>query len=82
MDDSILATDGGSSLSEPPRRVKTGNEVENTNYGQPMADAIPREGRSNREERERRHHEFLDSLRSRPVMNIGPWTRDELYDDD
>lgn len=49
--------------------------------GQAMPHWSPKDATSD-EERERAHHEFIAFLRTLPAMNIGPWTRDELYDDD
>jgi antitoxin (DNA-binding transcriptional repressor) of toxin-antitoxin stability system len=36
----------------------------------------------NSEERQRRHHEFLDFLRSQPARNLGKFNREELYEDE
>jgi prevent-host-death family protein len=49
--------------------------------GQTMPRWSPKDA-INDAERERAHHEFMAYLRTLPHMNIGPWTRDELYDDD
>lgn len=48
--------------------------------GQEIPPITPQE-LANDSTRERNHHEFMRYLRSLPVLNIGPWTRDELYDD-
>lgn len=56
-----------------------------TRLHNPAGQAIPHwspENDISGEERERAHHEFIDYLRTLPAINIGPWTRDELYDDD
>ena len=33
-------------------------------------------------EQERRHKAFMEELRARPALNLGPFNRDELYDRD
>jgi antitoxin (DNA-binding transcriptional repressor) of toxin-antitoxin stability system len=56
-----------------------------TRLHNPAGQVIPRwapEDHMSVEERQRAHHEFIDYLRTLPAINIGPWSRDELYDDD
>jgi prevent-host-death family protein len=82
VDDTITATEATRHFSALLRRVNEGNEITVTIHGQPVADIIPHRRGVTSPERERMHHEFIDFLRTLPARNIGPWTRDELYDDD
>jgi antitoxin (DNA-binding transcriptional repressor) of toxin-antitoxin stability system len=47
-----------------------------TSHGKPVARLGPPPAKAN----EAANQRLLDRLRSQPVQDIGPWTRDELYD--
>jgi antitoxin (DNA-binding transcriptional repressor) of toxin-antitoxin stability system len=51
-----------------------------TSHGRPVARIAPVD--SDIQKREAAKAALLKRLRSQPVVNIGPWTRDELYDRD
>jgi antitoxin (DNA-binding transcriptional repressor) of toxin-antitoxin stability system len=50
-----------------------------TSHGEPVAKIIPVD--RDVAEAERKKAAFLEYLRSKPVIDIGEWTRDELYED-
>ncbi len=62
------------------RGVREGASYVVTSHGRPVARLVPIEPVIDDEKREARLA-FLDELKTRPVLNIGPWTREELYDE-
>lgn len=51
-----------------------------TAHGRPVAKIIPYNG-SDDLVRSKARGALFERLRSQPVMDVGAWTRDELYDD-
>lgn len=76
----VSATEANRSFSTLLREVEKGRSYLITSHGRPIALITPPPDVD--EDLERRHQEFMDYLLTLPTHHIGPWTRDELYDDD
>ena len=77
MEKLVTAAEANRKFSELLRGVKAGKSYVVTSHGRPVARIQPVEERS----RARAKAALLKHLEKLPVQNIGPWTRDELYDD-
>jgi prevent-host-death family protein len=76
MDRTISAAEANRKFSEVLRGVREGQTYVVTAHGKPVARIAPvQESRS-----EDAKMRLLKRLESQPVRNIGPWTRDELYE--
>jgi prevent-host-death family protein len=64
------------------RGVREGRTYVITAYGRPIARLVPISGAKYGHDRirEAAKRELLRRLESQPVIDIGRWTRDELYD--
>lgn len=80
MDEVVSAADANRRFSLLLRGVRAGRSYVVTSHGKPVARLIPA-GR----------HEsvaigarlaLLSRLKTQPVIEVGRWTRDELYEDD
>jgi len=73
----ISAAEANRKFSELLRAVKAGQSYVVTSHGRPVARIEPiEEGH----EADRAHDALLKRLRSQKAIDIGRWTRDELYD--
>ena len=79
MDKAISAADANRNFSKLLRDVREGQSYVVTSHGRPVAKIIP--ARAQAESEERGRAALLARLRSEPVVDIAPWTRDELYED-
>jgi prevent-host-death family protein len=77
MEKVVSAAEANRKFSELLRGVKAGKSYVVTSHGRPVARIAPVEERS----RARAKAALLKHLEAQPVQDIGPWTRDELYDD-
>ena len=82
MSESISAADANRNFSHILRGVREeGTTYVVTAHGKPVAKIVPitdeREGAA----REAAFKKMQERWASQPLLNIGPWTRDELYDD-
>lgn len=77
MEKYVTAAEANRQFSRLLREVREGDTVVITSHGKPVARLSPAPAKGS----EAAKHELLERLRSQPVRNIGPWTRDELYDD-
>jgi prevent-host-death family protein len=80
MDKAIPATEANRKFSQLLREVKEGHAYVVTSHGRPVARIAPLD--SNIQMREAAKTALLKRLRRQPIIHIGPWTRDELYDRD
>lgn len=80
MDETISAADANREFSRLLREVREGNSFVVTSHGRPVARIVP--VTNDLQAREAARQRLLERLRSQPAMNIGPWTRDELYERD
>ena len=79
MDKAISAADAKRNFSKLLRKVWEGQSYVVTSHGRPVAKIIPARAQAQSEERSRAA--LLARLRSEPVVDIGPWTRDALHED-
>lgn len=80
MDESISAADANRNFSRLLREVSEGRSFTVTSHGRPVARIVPPDA-----ERDARAdaawQRLLKRLEQQPAQNIGPWTREELYED-
>jgi prevent-host-death family protein len=79
MDKAISAAEANRNFSKLLREVREGQSYVVTSHGRPVAKITP--ARAYAKSAERSRIALLARLRSEPVADIGPWTRDELYED-
>lgn len=79
MDKSISAADANRRFSELLRTVKAGHSVIVTSHGKPAAKITPLTEDVRTVERAR--STLFNRLRKQRAVDVGRWTRDELYDD-
>jgi len=77
MEEVISAADANRRFSELLRRVRKGKRIVVTSHGKAVARIIPMTDRD-RATRGARAALFK-RLRAQPVVDIGKWSRDELY---
>lgn len=79
----ISATEANRQFSRLLRRVAEGHSFIVTYHGKPVARIDPvGHVDASAATRERAHQALFERLRRQPVVDIGPWTRDELYDEE
>jgi prevent-host-death family protein len=81
MDKTISAAEANRNFSRLLKEARTGTSYTVTSHGEPVARIVPPAGRT-AEERELAKQRLLERLRSQSPLNLGPWSRDEAYDDD
>ena len=74
----ISAAEANRHFSQMLREVREGSTYVVTSHGAPVATLAPADG----ELRTRARAALLARLKTQPALDAGPWTRDELYDDD
>jgi prevent-host-death family protein len=79
MEKAVSAADANRNFSRLLEGVRRGKSYVVTSHGRPLAKLIPFEEPAGT--REAAWKALMDRLRKQPVQNIGPWTRDELYED-
>lgn len=79
MDAAVSAADANRRFSEILRTVRKGRTVVVTSHGKPVARIVPmtEDDRTVRGARAA----LLERLRKQPVVDIGRWSRDDLYED-
>jgi prevent-host-death family protein len=82
LDEVVSAADANRSFSRLLRGVQHGRSYVVTNHGKPVARIIPVDAGADDAARERARQAHLDRLLRQPAIDIGPWTRDELYEDE
>ena len=75
----ISAAEANRIFSEQLRGVKAGKRYIVTSCGRPVARIEPIE-KEHDADRARARDVLLKRLQSQKAIDIGPWTRDELYD--
>ena len=79
MDKVVSAAEANRRFSQLLRSVRQGDSYIVTSHGRPVAKISPiREDAIRRKAREL----LLTRLRSQPAIDIGPWTREDLYEDE
>lgn len=77
MEKAISAAEANRKFSEVLRGVREGCTYVVTSHGRPVARIQPME---KGDDADRARDALLKRLRSQKAIDIGPWTRDELYD--
>ena len=80
MDKVVSAAEANRRFSQLLRSVREGDSYVVTAHGRPVAKIIPI--REVEAVKERAREILLARLRSQPAIDIGPWTREELYEDE
>ncbi|MBT9331408.1 type II toxin-antitoxin system Phd/YefM family antitoxin [Paracidobacterium acidisoli] len=75
----VSAADANRSFSRLLQEVRQGHSYVVTSHGKPIARISPVEEERGRE---KARELLLARLRSEPSVEVGKWTRDELYEDD
>jgi prevent-host-death family protein len=75
----VSAADANRRFSELLRQVRRGRSFVVTSHGKPVARLVPVDEGDQVSARARGL--LLDRLQAQPVIDIGPWNRDELYED-
>jgi prevent-host-death family protein len=82
MSESISAADANRNFSQMLRCVREeGATYVVTTHGKPVARIVPYEDDAENKTREAARKALLKRLAAQPALNIGRWTRDELYDE-
>ncbi len=84
MEETISATEANRNFSHILRGVREGTSYIVTSHDRPVARISPvvEPPRVPARARAAAHAALMDRLRNQPAIDIGPWTRDELYDDE
>jgi prevent-host-death family protein len=80
MEKAISAAEANRKFSQLLREVKEGQSYVVTNHGRPVARIAPFQAKAAHAAASTAHASLLNRLRRQPVVNIGRWKRDELYD--
>jgi prevent-host-death family protein len=80
MDRVVSAAEANRRFSRVLRSVREGDTYIVTAHGRPVAKIIPIP--DDDAVRKKAREVLLARLRSQPAIDIGPWTREELYEDD
>lgn len=78
-DEAVSAADANRRFSEILRKVRDGGSVTVTSHGKPVARIVPISTHDDTSDGAKAA--LLVRLRAEPVATIGPWSRDELYED-
>jgi prevent-host-death family protein len=79
MDKVVSAAEANRRFSQLLRSVREGDSYVVTAHGRPVAKIVPIRG--NDAVADHAKAALLEHLRSQTPIDIGPWTRDELYDE-
>jgi prevent-host-death family protein len=80
MGNSVSAADANRDFSKLLRAVRNGGSVVITSHGKPVAKIVPFVAQDR--VRDAAKTRLLARLRAQRTINIGRWTRDELYERD
>jgi len=81
MNKIVTASEANRQFSKLLREVGNGETYTITSHGEPVATLAPSPAKVQKE-RELAKKRLMRHLRAQRPMNIGPWTREELYEDD
>jgi antitoxin (DNA-binding transcriptional repressor) of toxin-antitoxin stability system len=81
MNKMISAAEANRNFSKLLNELKDGTSYTITSHGKVVGELNP-PGAADRADREKAWKAMLADLRKKPVLNIGPWTREELYERD
>ncbi len=80
MEEVVSAADANRKFSLILRRVREGHSYVVTSHGRPVARIVPADKRERVGSGARAA--LLERLARQPVVDAGPWSRDELYEDE
>lgn len=80
MEEAVSAADANRRFSLILRGVREGQSYVVTSHGRPVARIVPADRQQGVASRSRLA--LLSRLERQPVVNVGRWTRDELYKDE
>lgn len=80
MEEAVSAVEANRRFSQLLRSVREGRSYVVTIHGKPVAKLVPIGKHDKVASAAQRI--LLARLRSQPVLNVGRWTRDELYEND
>jgi prevent-host-death family protein len=82
MDETVTAAEANRAFSRLLRGVREGRSYLVTAHGRPLARLVPAQESNIKKRRVRKAalRALIDRAMSRPAVDIGQWTRDELYD--
>ena len=79
---SVSAAEANRSFSKLLGAVRGGETVIVTSHGRPVAKLVPYTNEVERERREEAWREIQERWATQPAMNLGPFRREDAYDDD
>lgn len=79
MDETISAADANRNFSTLLRRVREGHVIIVTSHGKPVAKIVPT-NESHDQTAASARAALFERLDREPVVDIGKWSRDELYE--
>lgn len=80
MDKIVSAAEANRHFSQLLRAVRGGDSYVVTAHGKPVAKIVPIGGDDAL--RVKARELLMERLRSQPATNAGPWTREEMYEDE
>lgn len=80
MEEAVSAADANRKFSRILRGVRAGRSYVVTSHGRPVARIVPADKHDQGGSAAR--SALLARLDRQPVVDVGRWTRDELYDDE
>ncbi|MFZ0294828.1 MAG: type II toxin-antitoxin system prevent-host-death family antitoxin [Candidatus Sulfotelmatobacter sp.] len=80
MEKAISAADANRKFSQVLREVREGRSYVVTSHGRPIARIAPVQTAAERSTAASARNILVARLRREPIVNIGSWTRDELYE--
>ena len=80
MEEAVSAADANRKFSQLLQSVREGRTYIVTVHGKPVARIVPI--KKDDKVTSAARAVLFARLRSQPILNVGPWTRDELYDDE
>lgn len=80
MEKAISAADANRNFSQVLRDVREGRSYVVTSHGRPVARIAPIQGKGAGGAASSARNSLFNRLRREPVVKIGRWKRDELYD--
>jgi prevent-host-death family protein len=80
MEEAISAAEANRNFSRMLRSVRDGHSYVVTSHGRPVARLIPVDQFADTSSAAR--DALVARLRRQPIVHIGHWTRDELYEDE
>jgi prevent-host-death family protein len=82
VEKAISAADANRKFSQVLREVKEGRSFVVTSHGRPVARIAPVEQKEGRIADSRGWKALMKRLRNQTIIDVGRWTREELYERD